>query len=159
MATRPRFDTGNGPTRRHFVCMGLGVLAAAAGCSDKVPAPRAARLDRESCQHCGMLISDPRYVTEIWDPDYKRVRVYDDFGCAVLAAEGREELDRDDIAFWVTDENEPGRWLDARSARYRSDVATPMGYGYAAGSGERHSLDFATAVAAVRERSLCVPAD
>ena len=158
MATRRR-DTGKGPTRRHFVCVGLGALAAVAGCSGKPPAPRAARLGRESCQHCGMLISDPRYVTQIWDPEYGRVRVYDDFGCAVLAAERREELDRDNIGFWVADENEPGRWLEARSARYRSDVATPMGYGYAAGTGERYSRDFATAVAAVRSRSLCVPAD
>ena len=143
-------------TRRGFICIGFGgCLAGIAGCSEAKPGPRAIRLKRESCQTCGMPIGDPRYAAEIWDPEYGRVRVYDDFGCAVLAAYGRHELDRADIGFWVADETDPTRWLDARSARIRAGVATPMGHGHAAGPAESHPLDYTTAVAAIREKALC----
>lgn len=157
MSVRFPLDVGIGATRRRFVCMGLCVFVAAglAGCSEAKPAPRAARLKRENCQYCGMPVSDPRYVAEIWDGEYGRVRVYDDFGCAVIAACQRGELDRTDIAFWVADESDPTHWLDARSARYRSGAATPMGHGYAAGPENGHSLDFATASAAIRANALC----
>jgi len=157
MSTRSRLDLGMSTTRRGFVCMGLGVVLTSglAGCSNATPAPRAVRLKRETCQHCGLPIYDPRYAAEIWDSEHGRVRVYDDFGCAVFAAFTRGELERSDIGFWVADETDTTRWLDARSARYRSDAPTPMGYGYVAGPAEGHPLDFATAVAATREKALC----
>jgi len=157
MSMRFPLDADMAATRRQFVCMGLCAVVAGglAGCSNPTPAPRAARLKRENCQYCGMPVSDPRYVAEIWDNEYQRVRVYDDFGCAVLAASARSELGRSDIGFWVADETEPSRWLDARSARYRSGVATPMGHGYAAGPENSHPQDFATASAAVRAKALC----
>lgn len=144
-------------TRRRFVCIALGfaVAGGVAGCSEAQPAPRAIRLKRENCDYCGMPIGDPRYAAEIWNADIGRVRTYDDFGCAVLAANGRKELERTDIAFWVADEIDPTRWLDARSARYRSGVATPMGHGYAAGAGDTHPGDYATASAAIYEKALC----
>jgi len=144
-------------TRRHFICVGLSAVAAAglAGCSDATPAPRAVRLKRDICPFCGLPVYDSRYAAEIWDSENSRVRVYDDFGCAVLAAAQRGELERSDVGFWVADESDPTRWLDARSARYRSDAQTPMEFGHAAGPADRYRLDFATAVAAVREKALC----
>jgi hypothetical protein len=103
-----------------------------------------------------MPITDARYAAEIWNTEYRRVRVYDGFTCAVLAASERGELERTDIGFWVTDETEPARWLDARSARYRLDSKTSI-HGDAAGPADgQHPLDFATAVATVRENGLCV---
>lgn len=145
--------------RRRFVCMALSFAAAGAlaGCSEAQPAPRAIRLKRETCDHCGMPVYDARYAAEIWNADIARVRVYDDFGCAVIAASQRKELERADIGFWVADESDPARWLDARSARYRDGVTTPMGYGYAAGPEAGHPVDFAAASAAIREKALCAP--
>lgn len=153
----PRTDPGCGPTRRAFVCAGVaaGAVGALAGCADATPAPRAVRLGREACQNCGMTIGDARYAAEIWDPGYGRVRVYDDFGCAVLAAYQRKELDRADIAFWVADETDPAKWLDARAARYRAGAMTPMNYGYAAGSASRHTVDYAAATKAICDKALC----
>lgn len=150
-------EAGKVATRRRFVCMGLSVVVAGglAGCSEAKPAPRAVRLKRENCETCGMPIYDPRYASEIWNGESGRVRVYDDFGCAVIAASGRRELNRTDVAFWVADESDPARWLDARSARYRAGAATPMGYGYAAGPEAGHPLDFAVASAAICEKALC----
>ena len=157
MLMRLPLDLRTRASRRDFVCMGLGVVLAGglAGCSNATPAPRAVRLKRDTCEHCGLPIYDPRYAAEIWDSEHQRVRVYDDFGCAVFAAFTRGELERSDIGFWVADETDITRWLDARSARYRSDAHTPMGYGYAAGSADRYALDFAVAVAATREKALC----
>lgn len=147
-------------TRRRFVCMGLGLAVAGglAGCSEARPAPRAVRLKRESCDHCGMPIGDTRFASEIWNAEYGRVRVYDDFGCAVLAASARKELDRAEIAFWVADESDPSRWLDARTAHYRSGVATPMGHGYAAGPERDHPVDYVTAYTAICAKALCAGA-
>ena len=144
-------------TRRRFVCMALGFAAAGAlaGCSEAQPAPRVVKLKRENCDYCGMPISDARYAAEIWNADISRVRVYDDFGCAVIAASQRKELERTEILFWVADETDPTRWLDARSARYRDGVATPMGHGYAAGPEAGHSTSFAAASAAICEKALC----
>jgi len=102
-----------------------------------------------------MPVGDPRFAAEIWDSDYGRVRIYDDFGCAVMAAEGRGEIGRSDVAFWVADETEPTRWLDARSAHYRSGAPTPMAHGYAAGPQIGHGIDFAAATSDIREKALC----
>lgn len=151
-------EAGIAPTRRRFVCMALGLAAVGglAGCSQEAgPAPRAIKLKRETCDYCGMPIGDPRYAAEIWNADIGRVRVYDDFGCAVIAASQRKELERTEVAFWVADEGDPARWLPARSARYREGVATPMGHGYAAGAEVGHPADFATASAAICEKALC----
>lgn len=157
MSIRFPLEVGMVSTRRRFVCMGLGILVAGglAGCSEAKPAPRTVRLKRENCEYCGMPVHDSRYVAEIWNDEIGRVRVYDDFGCAVIAASARNELARTDVAFWVADESDPDHWLDARSARYRADVATPMGHGYAAGPENGHPVDFAAASAAICAKALC----
>ena len=151
----PEVDIG--ATRRRFLCMGLTILVAgqAAGCAEARPAPRAVRLKRESCEHCGMPIGDPRYAAEIWNGETGRVRVYDDFGCAVIAASARGELDKAEVAFWVADESDPARWLEARGARYRAGAATPMGHGYAAGPKQGHPVTFTAAFTAICEKALC----
>jgi len=153
---RSRTDVRSGATRRAFVCMGLAAgVGALGGCSDAKPAPRAVRLGRETCQNCGMTVSDARYAALIWDSEYGRVRVYDDFGCAVVAAFQRKELDRADVAFWVADETDPAKWLDARAARFRDNAATPMGYGHAAGPEANHPLDYEKAVTAICDKAMC----
>ena len=78
-------DMSARPSRRALLHIGFGACSVAlAGCGDKTPAPRAVRLGRETCQNCGMTISDARWCAEIWDRDYGRVRVYECQGCSVL---------------------------------------------------------------------------
>lgn len=154
--TSRAFDMGARPSRRDLIRLGLGACSVAlAGCGDKAPAPRAVRLGRETCQNCGMTIGDARWCAEIWDREYSRVRVYDDFGCAVLDAAARKELDRADLLIWAADETEPAHWFDARVAHFRSGATTPMGYGFAAGPQAGRPLGYAEVVAAVRARALC----
>lgn len=142
--------------RRRFLCVGLGACATAlSGCGENPPGPRAVRLGRDACQNCGMTVADPRWAAEIWDRDYGRVRIYDDFGCAVLDAVARKELERPDLLIWAADETEPARWVEARKAHFRAGAATPMGHGHAAGPEAGHPLDYAAAVGAIRARALC----
>jgi len=157
MAMRFRSDPAIRVSRREVVTGALALVATAGitGCGSAIPRPRAIRLKRDVCQYCGMPVGDPRFGAEIWDSDYGRVRIYDDFGCAVMAAASRGEIERGDVAFWVADETEPARWLDARSAHYRSGAPTPMAHGYAAGPETGHGFDFAAATRDIREKALC----
>lgn len=143
-----------GAVRRRDVLAGAAT-AVLAGCAPAAPAPRAIRWGRDVCAFCHMTFADRRFAAEVWDPALGRVHVYDDFGCAVLAVYEADLIDRADIPFWVTDDGAPDTWLDARTARYRGDVVTPMGYGHSAGRSTAHTLDFASAAAAIRQKALC----
>lgn len=135
--------------------LGAGALAFLGGCSEVQPAPRAIKWGRDLCEHCHMVFADRRYVAQIWDRELNRPHIYDDFGCAALAASERGVLDRTDVPFWVTDDSNPANWLDARAALYRDGQKTPMDYGFSAGPAATHRIDFRTAVAAVQEKAAC----
>ena len=106
-------------------------------------------------EFCHMTFGDRRFAAEWWDLANHRPHVFDDFGCAVLAADEAGVIDRADVAFWITDDADPARWLDARAAHYRDDTVTPMGYGHSAGSSPAHRLDFAAATRAIRDKAAC----
>lgn len=145
------------PSRRDLVGAGLALagLVWLPACSEVRVEPRPIRWGRETCEFCHMGFADRRFAAEWWDDANHRARVFDDFGCAVLAADEAGLLDHADVAFWVTDDADPSRWLDARAARFRDGVATPMGYGHSAGSSPAHRLDFATAAEAIRQKAAC----
>ncbi len=150
-------DLFGAPSRRTALraALGAGAFVCLAGCSEVQPTPRTIKWGRDLCEHCHMVFADRRYVAQIWDKDLNRARIYDDFGCAALAAVERGVLDREDVPFWVTDDSNPANWLDARKARYRDGQKTPMDYGHSAGMTASHKLDFRAAVAAVREKEAC----
>ena len=145
------------PSRRRLLQAGaLGTLAPLLpSCTEVEAKPRAIKWGRDLCEFCHMVFADRRYVAEIWDRDYNRARIYDDFGCAVLAAAEKDVLDAQDVKFWVSDERKPETWLDARAARYRDGMVSPMGYGHAAGTGPDYTLDFASAAKAIRIKADC----
>lgn len=150
MTGRARF----GPiSRRALLAAGVAPLLPA--CSEVEARPRPIKWGRDVCEFCHMTFGDRRYAAEIWDGDANRARLYDDFGCAVLAAAERGVLDKNDVRFWVTDETKPEIWLDARAARFRDGAATPMGHGHAAGPGAAYALDFAAAAKAIRDKADC----
>jgi hypothetical protein len=145
-----------GPSRRRLLGAGFGLgLAGLAGCAPAPPAPRAIRWGRDTCEFCHMTFADRRYAAEFWDEASGRARIFDDFGCSVLAAAEAGILDHADVAWWVTDDADPNRWLDARTARYRDEVVTPMGYGHSAGTSSAHRLDFSAAAAAIVAKAEC----
>ena len=145
------------PSRRTVVGTGLalGLAALLPACSEAPAEPRKIRWGRDTCDFCHMVFADRSLSAEIWDEATHRARLFDDFGCAVLAAAETGVLDRADVPFWVSDDADPSRWLDARSARYRDGVVTPMGYGHSAGLGPDHPLTFAAASAAIRDKAAC----
>ena len=157
MSSPARPDRPSGPTRRALLRIGFGAAGAAVlpSCTEAVPEPRPVKWQRESCEHCRMPMNDRRFAAEVWDGERRRARVFDDFGCAVLAALEDGSLDRAGTPIWVVDAEEPSRWLEARAASYRDGADTPMGYGFLAGRPGRHPLDFAAAVAGVREKAIC----
>jgi len=96
--------------------------------------------NKQACSHCRMLLSDPRYAAQVLTEDSERL-YFDDIGCMA------SYLVKHSVRFrraWVRDEH--GSWVDALRARYRTDAATPMGFGYEPSA--RGSLDFA----AVKQR-------
>ncbi|MDK9695304.1 MAG: hypothetical protein OEL76_02830 [Siculibacillus sp.] len=125
-------------------------------CSEVTPEPRKIKWGRDVCEHCHMVFADRRFAAQIWDAALPRARIYDDFGCAVLAADEMGVLNREDVRFWVTDDADPARWIDARTAHYRDEVVTPMGYGHSAASTTAaHPLSFAEAATAIRDKAAC----
>lgn len=145
------------PTRRGLIAGAVAGLVPAAlpACSEVPPTPRAVKWGRDTCEFCHMVFADRRFAAEVWDRDTNRARIYDDFGCAVLASAENGRLDDATVPFWVTDDADPARWLDARTARYRNDVVTPMGYGHSAGPAADHPLAFAAAAEAIRTKAAC----
>lgn len=145
------------PSRRAL--LRTGVLAAMApllpACSEVEARPRAIKWGRDTCEFCHMVFADRRYVAEVWDAENHRARLYDDFGCAVLGAAEMGVIDKAEVKFWVSDEARPEVWLDARTAAYRDNVVTPMGYGHAAGVGAPYPLGFAAAAKAIRDKAAC----
>lgn len=157
MASSPIADLFAGSTRRDV--LRLAALAATsaslAACAPATPAPRKIKWGRDVCEFCHMTFADRRFAAEVWDPETNRAHIYDDFGCAVLAASETGLADHPEVPFWVTDDGAPEVWLDARAAHYRDDSVTPMGYSHSAGRGAAYRLDFPTAVAAIRDKAAC----
>lgn len=145
------------PSRRALVgaALSLGALALLPACSEVKAEPRKIKWGRDTCEFCHMVFADRRFAAEIWDAGLPRARIYDDFGCAVLAADEMGVLARDDVPFWVSDDAAPDRWLDARTAHFRDGVVTPMGYGHSAGTGADHPLTFLAAATAIRDKAAC----
>jgi hypothetical protein len=83
-----------------------------------------------------MLVSDPRFAAQLVDASGRR-RFFDDIGC--LDAHLAEHPSETPRGLWV---RLGESWVDARSARYFSDAASPMDYGFVAG--ERGPLDFSS---------------
>lgn len=123
--------------RRDFLkfqlVLGVSLPAMLAGCAKPGPeAPRAIKIGRDICEHCTMLISEPRYAAELWNPAIKRYHLFDDVGCAVVYAKENAISEGPEARIWVGDSDRSGEWLDAREAYFRTDGISPMGYNFAA---------------------------
>lgn len=97
-----------------------------AGCSE--PKPVTVVIGQDVGAFCGMVISDPRYATQIVTKTGK-VYKFDSIECMVaFRIEGT--VAEDDIhSAWVSDYANPGTWLRADEARYLQSalLRSPMG--------------------------------
>ncbi len=120
---------------RHSRRQVVGLLAALpllAACKPQTEGPEEIRWGRETCEICGMIISDPFFAAEIRGGPDRRLYKFDDIGDAVHWLAMQDWAEADDIEFWVRDHATGTRWLAARDARYVADLVSPMDYGFGA---------------------------
>jgi copper chaperone NosL len=130
----------------------LLLLLATAACSSAATAdqPPEIRYGEDACDHCRMIINEPRFAAS-YVTDSQETRRFDDIGNMMAHyAQYKENVS----AFWVHD-YESEEWLRAEDAHYvvSSDLYTPMGHGVVAfddaaraqslaGAHDGHVLDF-----------------
>jgi len=119
---------------RRIVLFSLAAVLTAplAACKPK-SGPEPIHYDREVCEMCNMIISDPRFAAEIRAPDGS-LHKFDDIGDAVhwLIRQDWGKAGKAPKEFWVMDMNDGKTWLDARKAWYVPGKTTPMDYGFGA---------------------------
>ena len=105
--------------------------------------PQPIAYDRQSCAHCHMLISEPRFAAQLHTED-GAVESFDDPGCLLEAIDVGSPAVR---ALWFHHVRED-RWLDGAHVAFEDAGQTPMGYGLGAvdaGTAGAVSLDEARA--------------
>lgn len=111
-------------TTAHVVMLAFALLSAA--CGAKAMGPPEILVDRTTCSHCGMFVSEPIYAAAYHvrgqDP-----RTFDDIGCLVDALRHESEPP---ATVWVQDAAGRG-WSDAGEAVFllTAHVRTPMSGG------------------------------
>ncbi len=97
--------------------------------------PLEIKWDRDACERCRMVLSDPHFAAQIrYYPAGKKrsvVEKFDDFGCAALWLEDKPWKDDGRTEFWVADHRSK-EWIDATTATYVLKKTTPMEYGLGA---------------------------
>jgi copper chaperone NosL len=106
------------------IVVGLALLATA--CSARAMGPPEIVVDRSSCSHCGMLVSEPVYAAAYQAGDHEPL-VFDDLGC-MLDAVRRESASP--ITIWLQDAGGAG-WINADDATVvvSPQLKTPMSGG------------------------------
>ncbi len=91
------------------------------------------RFDRDICERCRMVLSDPRFSAQVRYVVNGRSRVskFDDIGCAVIWLQEQKLQNNNQVEIWVTD-YQTRDWIDARKATYVKVGTTPMEYGLGA---------------------------
>ncbi len=120
-------------SRRIFlIALAGGAALVLVGCKEK-SGPEKIRYDRETCEICNMIISDPRFAAEIRDPAGK-IHKFDDIGDAIhwMIRQEWYKAGQKPKEFWVKDYKTGKTWLDAYKAHYVSGLTTPMDYGFGA---------------------------
>lgn len=110
---------------RSSMLAALVAALALAACHEAADRPLEPVWGKQPCDHCAMLLDEPRFAAQLATPDGTHL-YFDDVGC--LAAWLREHP-RAGARTWVRRDN---GWLDAERARYTSGARTPMGYGFVA---------------------------
>ena len=110
----------------------LAIGFALSGCWDQKTGPEAIHYDREACEICRMIISDPRFAAEIRGGPRHKLHKFDDIGDAIHWLKGQSWKDDPDVEIWVKSMKDGKTWLDARKAWYLPDQISPMDYNYGA---------------------------
>lgn len=110
----------------------LTLLVSLAACNQPKTGPVEIRYGRDTCALCNMIISDPRYATQIRGGPGHEAYKFDDIGDALVFLERQTWKDQPNVEFWVMDVEKGKTWLDARKAFYLGGMQSPMAHGYGA---------------------------
>jgi copper chaperone NosL len=135
--------------------IGFLLLLILSGCSSGPDSgPEEVKWDRDNCQRCRMVLSDPHYAAEIrYFPEGKHSKVakFDDIGCAVLWLEEQPWSKQIKSEIWVADYLNKN-WIDARTAFYVRTKSSPMEYALGAQSkASTDSVSFDAAIAIIKD--------
>ena len=115
-----------------FLLSALLLTLSFTGCEKKsTTAVAEVHWDRDMCARCVMVVSDRVNTVQVRNPDTGKTYMFDDLGCAVLWFEEEKIAWKDRAVIWIND-NQTGKWINARTAFYDADNITPMDYGFAA---------------------------
>ena len=109
-------------------------LLVISGCSaEQTTGAEDVRWDRETCERCRMTVSDRLFSAQVRGGAGQQHKVYkfDDIGCAVVWLDQQDWKDEPDVEIWVNEQNN-GKWINARTARFTRNNNTPMAYGLGA---------------------------
>ena len=110
----------------------LAVLLAISSCQDAdTDGPEPVKFDRDTCQRCGMIISDRLFAAEVRGGPRQKVSKFDDVGCAVAWLAAQPFAADPATRLWVSRASN-GTWVNARAAHYVGGRTSPMGYGFGA---------------------------
>lgn len=119
------------PNRRAVIAL-FAATPFLAACKPVNEGPVEVRWGRETCEICGMIISDPRFGAEVRGGPDKALVKFDDIGDALHWWREQPWCEEPDVEIWVRDYDTGKRWIDARAARYVAGVVSPMDYGFGA---------------------------
>jgi len=115
-----------------FLLSALFLTLSFSGCEKKsITAVAEVHWDRDMCARCVMVVSDRQNTVQVRHPDTGKSYMFDDLGCAVLWFEEEKIPWKDKAVIWIND-NQTGKWINARTAHYDSGNITPMDYGFTA---------------------------
>ncbi len=123
--------------RRHALKL-LGVGSAVlmlGGCWEEATGPVDIHWDRDSCELCRMIISDPRFAAQVRGGPKHKPYKFDDIGCAINWLNDKPWAGDPKTEIWVAERSSSRTqltWLNARDARYLNGEMTPMNYGFGA---------------------------
>lgn len=110
--------------------------------------PRPIAYDRQTCDRCGMLISDPSFAAQLRSEDGRRL-YFDDPG-GLLLWEARQDVAVEQAWFHHVRED---RWIPRDEVAFVQASETPMGYGLGAVErGTEGAMSYAEALEQARAR-------
>lgn len=104
------------------------MIALWVACAVDLSTPRPIALDHAACDHCAMLISDPRFAAELVTRDGE-VFEFDDPACWFRYVADRKPAIG---AAWFRDSTEPDTWLSWQEVAFVEAPGAPMDGGFAA---------------------------
>lgn len=119
------------------------LLTSALFACDDASEPKDPVWNKQPCDHCHMVVSDPRYAAQLSTRDGQRL-YFDDIGCL---AERINAANAEVAHAWVREGN---AWRDAYLAHFAQGEKTPMDYGFVPSASG--TLAFAEVLRAVADK-------